>query len=148
MMRVRRAALADVPRLVPLFDQYRQFHGKPSDLDLSRQFLTDRIARDESIVLLAEAGEADVRGFVQLFPSFSSVRAARVYILNDVFVVPAARRGGVGSALVREAARVAREAGAVKIKISTAIANAPAQRLYEREGWQRDDEFYEYGLVL
>lgn len=148
MTNVRKASLADVPRLVPLFDQYRQFYGKPSDLAVSERFLTERLAREESVVLLAEASKGDVRGFAQLFPSFSSVRAARIYILNDLFVVPAARRSGVGSALVREAARVAQEAGAVKIKISTAIANAPAQRLYEREGWQRDEEYYEFGLVL
>jgi GNAT superfamily N-acetyltransferase len=145
---VRRASLADVPRLALLFDQYRQFYGKPSEPAVSEQFLTDRLARAESVVLLAEADGGDVRGFVQLFPSFSSVRAARIYVLNDLFVVPAARRSGVGSALLREAARVAVEAGAVKLKLSTSIANAPAQRLYEREGWTRDDEYYEYVLSL
>lgn len=148
MTEVRRANVADVPRVAPLFDQYRQFYGKPSDLAVSAEFLSDRLTRDESIVLLAEADGGEIRGFVQLFPSFSSVRAARIYILNDLFVAPYARRGGVGLALVREAARVAREAGAVKIKVSTAIANAPARRLYEGQGWKRDEDFYEYGLVL
>lgn len=148
MMHVRRAGVADVPRVAPLFDQYRQFYGKPSDLAIGAQFLSDRLTREESIVLLAEADGGDIRGFAQIFPSFSSVRAARIYILNDLYVAPHARRSGVGAALVREAARVAREAGAVKIKLSTAIANAPARRLYEGQGWERDEEFYEYGLVL
>ena len=147
MMRVRKATIDDVPRVAPLFDQYRQFYGKPSDLAVSSRFLTERIEREESVVLIAD-DDGGVRGFVQLVPSYSSVRAARIFILNDLFVAPEARRGGVGSALVREAARVAREAGAVKIKLSTAIANAPARRLYERDGWRRDEEFYEYGLVL
>jgi GNAT superfamily N-acetyltransferase len=148
MTHVRRATTADVPRVAPLFDQYRQFFGRPSDLALSAQFLSERLARDESIVLLAEAEEGHVQGFVQLFPSFSSVRAAPISILNDLFVVPHARGGGVGAALVREAVEVARRAGAVKIKVSTAIANAPARRLYEGQGWKRDEDFYEYGLVL
>jgi GNAT superfamily N-acetyltransferase len=148
MMRVRRATVADVPRVAPLFDQYRQFYGKPSDLALSAQFLTERLSRDESVVILAEAEDGHLRGFVQLFPSFSSVRAAPIYILNDLFVAPHARGGGVGAALVREAVDVARRAGAVKIKVSTAIANAPARRLYEGQGWKRDEDFYEYGLVL
>jgi GNAT superfamily N-acetyltransferase len=147
-MRVRRATVADVPRVAPLFDQYRQFYGKPSDLALSAQFLTERLSRDESVVMLAEAEDGHLRGFVQLFPSFSSVRAAPIYILNDLFVAPHARGGGVGAALVREAVDVARRAGAVKIKVSTAIANAPARRLYEGQGWKRDEDFYEYGLVL
>ena len=33
-------------------------------------------------------------------------------------------------------------------KLSTAITNAPAQRLYEATGWKRDEDFYEYALSL
>jgi GNAT superfamily N-acetyltransferase len=37
--------------------------------------------------------------FVQLYPSFSSVAARRIWILNDLLVTPPARRRGVGRAL-------------------------------------------------
>jgi GNAT superfamily N-acetyltransferase len=47
-------------------------------------------------------------GFVQLFPSFSSVRAAAIFVLNDLFVLPSARRIGVGAQLLRAAAEKAR----------------------------------------
>jgi ribosomal protein S18 acetylase RimI-like enzyme len=83
-----------------------------------------------------------------MFPSFSSVRAARIYILNDLFVAPSSRRSGVGTQLLRAGAEVARSNGAVRTKLSTAISNATAQRLYEALGWKRDAEFYEYGLSL
>ena len=145
---VRQATLRDMDDLVPLFDEYRQFYNRSSDLPLARDFLSARIARDESVVLVARGDAGDALGFVQLFPSFSSVRAAPIYILNDLFVSPSARRVGIGTLLLNAAVEVARASGAVRLKLSTAITNTPAQRLYERLGWKRDEDFYEYGLSL
>jgi GNAT superfamily N-acetyltransferase len=122
-----------------------RFYSRSSDLPLARDFLSARIARDESVVLVARGDAGDALGFVQLFPSFSSVRAAPIYILNDLFVSPSARRVGVGTLLLNAAVEVARASGAVRLKLSTAITNTPAQRLYECLGWKRDEDFYEYG---
>ena len=85
-------------------------------------------------------------GFTQLYPSFSSISAARLFILNDLFVSPDARRSGAGSALLRAAADFGRAANAVELELSTAMSNHGAQALYEREGWQRDQEFFVYRL--
>lgn len=145
---VHRATLDDLDRLVPLFDGYRRFYDKPSDMVVARQFLAERISRGESIVLIAEDPTGNAIGFAQLFPSFSSVLAAPMYLLSDLFVVPAARRRGVGTLLLKAAAETGRVAGAVRLELSTAITNVSAQRLYETLGWKRDDEFYVYGLSL
>jgi GNAT superfamily N-acetyltransferase len=145
---VRQATLRDLEQLVPLFDAYRRFYGKPSDLIVARQFLTDRMARGQSVVLIAEGPDGVAIGFAQLFPTFSSVLAAPIYLLSDLFVAPGARRRGVGTRLLKAAADAGRAAGAVRLELSTAITNVPAQRLYEALGWKRDDEFYQYGLSL
>lgn len=145
---VRQATVLDLEQLIPLFDAYRQFYGKAPDVAVARQFLTDRLARQESVVLLAEDGGGVVLGFVQMFPSFSSVGAAPIYILNDLFVVPTSRGKGIGTLLMRAAADAARAVGAVRLKLSTAITNVPAQRLYNVLGWERDEEFYGYNLSL
>jgi GNAT superfamily N-acetyltransferase len=142
------ATITDVEAVAPLFDAYRQFYGRTSDMALARQFLTERLSRHESKILLAKSGEALTIGFVQLFPTFSSVRAARVYILNDLFVVPEARGAGVGRLLLEAAVRTAKDAGAARIKLSTAVTNIPARSLYESLGWLRDKDFYEYNLGL
>ena len=81
---------------------------------------------------------------MHLFPSFTSVGTARLFVLNDLFVAPAARGRGVGSALLDAAAAHARAAGAVRLVLQTATDNSPAQRLYERRGWTRDDAFVTY----
>jgi ribosomal protein S18 acetylase RimI-like enzyme len=145
---VRPATLQDLEQLASLFDGYRQFYGKRSDLELARQFLSDRLSHRDSLVLIAEEPGEGAVGFVQLYPSFSSVRAARIYILNDLFVVANARRRGTGALLLRAAADIARTSGAVRLKLSTEITNLSAQRIYTALGWKRDEDFYEYGLSL
>ncbi len=140
--------MRDLDRLVPLFDAYRQFYGQPSDLAVARQFLHDRLSRHEAVVLIAEDIRGDMIGFVQLFPTFSSVLAAPTHILHDLFVVPLARRRGVATRLMKAAVETARAAGVARLELATAIANVPAQRLYESLGWERDKEFYVYGLSL
>jgi ribosomal protein S18 acetylase RimI-like enzyme len=73
---------------------------------------------------------------------------AQIFILNDLFVIPSARRQGVASRLLRAAADHGHAAGAIRLTLSTAVTNKEAQILYEREGWNRDAEFYVYHLVL
>ena len=145
---VRRATVDDIDRLVPLFDEYRRFYDKPSDIVVARQFLADRTSRGESVVLVAEDRDGAARGFVQLFPTFSSIHVAPVYLLSDLFVAPAARCRGFGTLLLKAATETASAGGVVRLELSTAITNVSAQRLYEQLGWKRDDEFYVYVLSL
>jgi GNAT superfamily N-acetyltransferase len=145
---VRRGTLADVDLVAPLFDAYRQFYGLPPDPELARRFLAERLARGESIVLLAEAAGGACHGFVQLFPSHSSVGAERIFVLNDLFVTPEARGEGVGRKLMQAATDTAREEGAGRLKLATATTNHRAQMLYESLGWRRVDDFYVYDLAL
>jgi ribosomal protein S18 acetylase RimI-like enzyme len=144
---VRRASVADLDSVVPLFDSYRQFYGYPPDLALARAFLLDRFERHESVIFVAE-GNGGTLGFTQLYPSFSSGLAKRILILNDLFVVPAARRSGVGRLLLEAAADFGRAAGAARLTLSTALTNAPAQGLYESAGWRRDTDFCTYTFSL
>lgn len=146
-MIVRQATAADLPALVPLFDRYRQFYGQHADRPRAQAFLAERLLRGESVVFLALDG-AQTIGFVQLYASFSSIRTARLVILNDLYVDPAARRTGAGHALVEAAAAYARDQGAAGLILSTAVTNAPAQALYERLGWVRDTDFYAYAFNL
>lgn len=145
---VRQATIYDLDLVVPLFDAYRQFYRRPANLGLARQFLRERLQHNESIIFVAVLADGSAVGFTQLFPSFSSVSAARILVLNDLFVSPKARRKNVGSMLLAAAARFGREAGAVRLTLSTEVTNTTAQALYEREGWTRQEEFYVYNLAL
>ena len=89
------------------------------------------------MVLVARRG-AGMVGFVQLYPMFSSVRLARTWILNDLYVLPTNRRGGVARALMDAAADFARADGAAGISLETTRDNAPARALYRAAGWHED----------
>ncbi len=145
---VRQATIHDLDLIAPLFDGYRQFYGQPADIGAAQRFLRERFQHHESVVLLAVNETGEGAGFVQLYPLFSSVRAARTYLLNDLFVAPASRRRGVAAALMHEAVDYARAVGAVGMSLSTAHTNAAAQRLYESLGWKRDEQFRGYSLAF
>jgi GNAT superfamily N-acetyltransferase len=145
---VRQATIHDLDLVAPLFDAYRQFYEQPADMERARHFLRERFEHHESVVLLALDEQGEGVGFVQLYPLFSSVRAARTYLLNDLFVAAAARRKGVAAALLHEAAALARALGAVGVSLTTAHTNEPAQRLYESLGWKRDTKYREYAIAF
>jgi len=140
---VRQAVLADIEKIVPLFDGYRQFYGQPSGEAAVRDFLRNRFEQRDSVLFVAEVGGRAV-GFTQLYPTFSSVSMARAFVLNDLFVSPEARKSGVGRSLLSAAAHYARDVGAIRLSLSTAITNKAGQNLYEGAGWRRDEAFYVY----
>ena len=142
-VRTVRAELDDLDALVPLFDGYRRFYRELPDVVGARAFLSDRIKRGESVIFLAVVDGAIV-GFTQLYPLFSSVSLKRLWLLNDLFVAPDARKSGAGKALLERAERWARETGAKGLTLSTEVTNLAAQRLYETCGWTKDDEFVHY----
>lgn len=144
---VRQAVLADLDLLAPMLDQYRQFYQRPGDLAAARSFLADRFNHGESVLFIAQDGDA-VLGFTQMYPSFSSVSLKRVFVFNDLFVAEAGRRRGVGKALIAAAAAYAKSVGAKFLTLSTAHSNESAQALYRSTGWKRDDVFAGYTLML
>jgi GNAT superfamily N-acetyltransferase len=149
MFQIRRASGADLQILAELFDGYRQFYGQPADYAIAEAFLRERISNNDSVVFVAiDSQSGEGLGFVQLYPSFSSVAARRIWILNDLFVVPAARKKGVGRALLDAARDHGTATAAKRLVLSTAITNREARVLYESYGYRQDDVFLVYKLEL
>lgn len=144
---VRQAVLSDLESIATLLDAYRQFYGRSSDITAARAFLLERLNQGESVIFVAFLG-TDPVGFTQLYPSFSSVSLARIFILNDLFVSPNFRKKGVAKKLMHAAAEFAKSMGAVRMSLSTSVSNQTAQALYESMDWQKDDQFFYYHLTL
>lgn len=132
-----RAGPADLHALALLFDAYRQFYGQASDVPRARDWLRERLRFGESTVIVATLAVRPV-GFTQLYPMYSSVRTARTWILNDLYVDAAARRKGVARTLLDAAAQFARADGAAGISLETTLDNAAARALYRAAGWNED----------
>jgi ribosomal protein S18 acetylase RimI-like enzyme len=148
MTRARRAGREDLDELAALFDAYRVFYDQPSQPERARAFVRERIEQGDSAIFVVEGEGGELQGFTQLYPSLSSVSMARIYVLNDLFVAPEARRGGVARALMQAAHDFARQSGAVRVSLATATDNVSAQPLYESMGYRRDEAFFHYDLAL
>lgn len=147
-LQAHRADASHLDTIAGLFDAYRGFYGQPSNLAQSRAFISERIARDESVIFFAQDLDGEPLGFVQLFPTFSSIDAHRTWLLGDLFTAPAARGRGVGTLLMNTARSFAVLSGAKGMTLETATDNATAQRLYESLGYVRDTGYFTYCLDL
>ena len=146
-VRIVEATPADLEAVAQLFDAYRVFYRQSPDVAAARAFIGERFARRDAVIFLAYADD-EPAGFVQLYPSLSSVSMRPIWILNDLFVAPAARGDGVGRRLMDRARDFAVASGALRLELTTERTNTVAQGLYHACGYARDDVFYKYILTV
>lgn len=146
-MQITRVREEDLPALLPLVRAYCDFYEvAPSDdalLAVSRALLAD--PEREGVQLLARDDADGAVGFATVYWSWDTLAAARMGIMHDLFVVPAARGRGVAEALIEACRTECRRHGAEKLGWQTARDNRRAQRVYERVGATRD-EWIDYWL--
>ncbi|MFV0211624.1 GNAT family N-acetyltransferase [Empedobacter falsenii] len=142
----KQASINNLEEIVPLFDAYRQFYGKKSDVKAAEEFLEARIVNDESVIFLAYNKDEKAVGFVQLYPLFSSTRMKRFWMLNDLFVSPEFRGQGFSRELIDQAKKLCRKADACAMLLETSVKNEIGNSLYPSAGFiLRDDaNFYEW----
>lgn len=146
MLTVQRASIENVDIIAPLFDAYRQFYKQASDLEKACLFIAERLENDESVIFIAYWNN-EPAGFTQLYPLFSSVSMRRAWLLNDLYVNPGFRENGVGTALLERAKSHCRATNAKALTLETSWDNYTAQKVYEKNGWQREENFF-YEFVL
>lgn len=135
--------LDNLEDLIVLFDEYRIFYKKESDIDGARAFLSERILNNESIIFIYYNKNIAV-GFTQLYPKYSSARMVQNWILNDLYVSKEYRKSGVGTCLIEAAEEFSRSKGAHFLQLETQVDNVNAQRLYQELGFELqlpDQEF-------
>ncbi|WP_197286108.1 GNAT family N-acetyltransferase [Paenibacillus sp. FJAT-27812] len=146
---VFQASLEHVEEAAVLFDQYRLFYKQQSDLAGAKAFMAARLEKNESVLFIAKDRTANQAiGFTQLYPSFSSISMRASYILNDLYVLDQYRGQGVAQLLLGSAQQYAIAADAKGLELATAIDNVTAQRLYERNGYEKDEAYFHYYLTL
>jgi ribosomal protein S18 acetylase RimI-like enzyme len=146
-MQITHASSNDTQKLANLFDQYRVFYSQKTDIERAVDFLNSRFKNKDSVILIAQSNE-DIIGFIQLYPSFSSVGMERIWILNDLFVDHKFRRKNIAKNLMEEAKKHAKETGALRIDLATQVSNLFAQNLYESLGYIKNESFFHYSLVI
>jgi GNAT superfamily N-acetyltransferase len=141
---------ADLSELLPLVRAYCDFYrAAPSDEDLlalSRSLIAD--PEREGLQLIARDPEhGHAAGFATIFWSWSTLSAARIGVMNDLYVTPEARGSGLADALIEACADRCRQHGARILGWQTEKDNHRAQRVYERVGGKRA-EWVDYTLDM
>ncbi len=143
---VKQISANEAGLVIELFDKYRVFYKQESDIALAESFINDRLSNNESVIYVALWDDKPV-GFTQLYPKYSSMRAVKNWILNDLYVDVAYRKKGIASKLIQAAMDFAKANKAKFVQLETQTDNFNAQRLYESVGFiqqQPDTEFMVY----
>lgn len=145
MKNTRKATVQDLNQLAELFDQYRVFYHKESDVPAAENFLKERIDHKDSEIFVAEH-DGKLTGFVQLYPIFSSTRMQRYWLLNDLYVNGDHRGKGYSKELIEEAKELCRSTNACGVLLETGKSNDVGNRLYPACGFELYDSvnFYEW----
>jgi ribosomal protein S18 acetylase RimI-like enzyme len=139
MTTIRKASISDLIPLSKLFDLYRQFYGKPSDIQAGKEFLEERLKKNESEIFIS-LSDSKIVGFIQLYPLFSSTRMKRLWLLNDLFVHPEARGKGFSFLLIEAAKQLCIETNACQLTLETSKQNTIGNNLYPKSGFEIDLE--------
>lgn len=143
------AGEADLPDLLALMRAYCDFYAvTPGDdalLALSRALIAD--PEHEGVQLIARDAGGAALGFATVYWTWSTTRAARIAVMNDLFVTPQARGMRLGEALIEACAERCRERGIGSLGWQTALDNTRAQALYDRIGGRRS-QWLDYDLAV
>ncbi len=145
MLTIRKATIEDLPQLTELFDQYRMFYHKTSDIEAATEFLSERILKNDSEIIVIIENET-MTGFTQLYPLFSSTRMKKYWLLNDLFVNENQRGKGYSKQLLKAAQEVCQSTDACGILLETGKENIIGNSLYPNCGFKIYDDvnFYEW----
>ena len=146
-MEIYQATIEDLEGVSDLFNLYRIFYQQASDIEGAKTYIKNRLESKDAVIFVVK-DEQDYVGFTQLYPTFSSISMKRAWILNDLYVDAESRNQGIGEMLLHKAKDFAIETGAKSISLETAPDNYAAQRLYEKNEYKKDSQFYHYELDL
>ena len=147
-MKYRKAEIKDLDNISFLFDNYRIFYRKETDIKSAKNFLKARLSKNDSEIYVAENAEHQLVGFVQLYPLFSSVRMKKLWLLNDLFVNYDYRKQGISLGLIDKAKELVEKSGACGMYLETEKSNMVGNNLYPKAGFElnTDSNFYEWYL--
>ena len=144
-MKIREAKIFDIDNLSGLFNSYRMFYGKDSNIGVAKKFLESRIKLCDSKIYVSEVDQC-LTGFVQLYPIFSSTRVSKYWLLNDLFVDANERGKGYSKHLIKKAKNLVKDTSACGMMLETDKTNNIGNYLYPSQGFKKNiaSNFYEW----
>ncbi|HMI80300.1 MAG TPA: GNAT family N-acetyltransferase [Solirubrobacterales bacterium] len=141
-VQIRPAGEADAEVLFDLILElaaYEKLADKVTgDAEVLRRSLFEERAAE---ALLLETSDGEAVGYAIFFTTFSTFECRSGIWLEDVYVRPEHRRGGIGRAVMEHLAQLAQERGHVRLEWVALDWNEPALNFYAKLGAQRLDDW-------
>ncbi len=134
-------ALVNLVRELAVYEKLEE-QAKATSADFHRHLFGPRPVAEAAV---AEV-EGEPIGFALWFTTFSTFRGQPGIYLEDIFVRPAFRGRGIGTALLATIARLAVERGCGRLEWSVLDWNAPSIGFYRSLGARAMDEWTVYRL--
>jgi len=133
--RVRTAEPSDVHTIVGLIRALAEYEHLTHQVEVTPEGLAQYLFAPNPVIeaLVAEQS-GGVVGFALFFTNFSTFLGKPGLYLEDLFVVPEARRAGIGRALISQVARIAAQRGYGRFEWSVLDWNESAQTFYRQMG--------------
>ena len=145
-MNYRKVKIKELNQVAELFDAYRVFYRKESNIDSAKKFLSDRIINNDSEIFIAENSDSKLVGFIQLYPLFSSTRMQKLWLLNDLYVKPDFRGKGISMNLIEKGKKLVQESNSSGMFLETEKSNHIGNSLYLKTGFELNEgsNYYEW----
>jgi GNAT superfamily N-acetyltransferase len=145
---IRAATPEDVGLLLEMFTELAEYEKLTDLLQATPERLHRALfdAPPAASALIAEV-DGQAAGYAIHFPTFSTFLAIQGVWLEDLYVRPAHRKGGVGRALLAAVAALARERGAERLEWSALDWNELALGFYRGLGAQQMNDWITHRLV-
>jgi len=139
-IQIRKSSPDEVPAIVRLMRDFAEYENLAEYCEITEQRLFEVMFGDEAFVegLVAFHDQVPV-AYAMFYPYFASFRGQCGYYLEDIFVAEDFRRNGLGEAMVKIVARLAKQRGFERIDFQVLEWNTPAVKFYEKLGAVRDD---------
>ena len=152
-MNIRKAKPDDVKLLQNLNDELFADNSKyDKDLKLDwaqsevgKKYFAELVNNKDAICLIAEDNEKPV-GYLAAEPKEFSYRNSKYIEIDNMSVSPKFRSKGVGTKLIEECFRIARERGFERAYVNAYFQNLKAIEFYEKNGFGKIDVSLERGL--
>lgn len=139
-IQIRKSTPDEVPAIVRLMRDFAEYEDLGDYCDITEDGLFDVMFGDEAFVEgLVAFHQGEPVAYALFYPYFASFRGQSGYFLEDIFIAEDFRRNGLGEAMVRIIARLAKQRGFQRIDFQVLEWNTPAVKFYEKLGAIRDD---------
>jgi GNAT superfamily N-acetyltransferase len=141
MIDIRKATPADVPLILAFIRHLAEYEREPHAVTMTEdQLLRDGFGRDHYFECLIAESNGAPAGFALFFPVYSTWKGRSIH-LEDLFVLPALRKRGIGKALLRRVAALAVERGCARLQWDVLEWNTLALDFYRAIGAAVLDEW-------